>query len=481
MHFCDQRPNACAAIHRLWRAVATVKKYALSSEAVWQSAETLNNLESELTQLEFEVLQEVWALLPDRAFNLWTGAGNRESDVNVDMDVVIYPKRYVLAYLNLARRFEARGFPLFNALPLRRRHIQAYTTIDTKLLRDVVLLKLHRKLSLKGQHHRLWGECFNLSHSAFHQRGRTVNQLRGQAKSSVPVRGMHQFDGTISTDGTGISVMLKSPLASKAGSGGPRKRMTKAMRKTELRRMYIDHPANLTRLQQADAAGSRRQIILIDPNNRDLLFMKEMHQPSVQGAGACRTMRYTSSQRANDTRERRTRRHQLFLRSRPAPYPPGFVGPQQRIEHIERESPSYATMNVNSFQDWLTWRADVDPLLSEFYAGASLRKSENWSLMKLNAFRLRQRSEDLLIQRMRAYFSPKLMVVLGDWQSEAGARHKKFHAPTKVAGFRTSSQSASLHGRGGSTFLKKSMVCLVAQNARLRRGRQVLAQGCHTF
>ncbi|KAI8907020.1 hypothetical protein DFJ77DRAFT_187149 [Powellomyces hirtus] len=67
---------------------------------------------------------------------------------------------------------------------------------------------------------------------------------------------------------------------------------------------------------------------------------------------------------------------------------------------------------------------------------ATLRKSENWSLMKVNAFRLRQRSEDLLIQRMRAYFSPKLMVVLGDWQSEARARHKKFHAPTKVAGFR---------------------------------------------
>ncbi|KAI8904159.1 hypothetical protein DFJ77DRAFT_252922 [Powellomyces hirtus] len=66
---------------------------------------------------------------------------------------------------------------------------------------------------------------------------------------------------------------------------------------------------------------------------------------------------------------------------------------------------------------------------------ASLRKSENWSLMKLNAFWLRQRSEDLLIQRMRAYFSPKLMVVLGDWQSESCARHKKFHAPTKVAGF----------------------------------------------
>ncbi|TPX62057.1 hypothetical protein PhCBS80983_g00677 [Powellomyces hirtus] len=344
-----RRPNARAAIHRLWRAAATVKKYALSPEAVWQSAERLHNLESELTQLEFEVLEEVWALLPDRAFNLWTGAGNRESDVIVDVDVVVYPERYVRAYLNLARRFEARRFPLFNALPLQRRHILAYTTIDTKLLRDVVLLKSHRKLSLKGQHHRLWGECFNLSHSAFHQWGRTVNQLRGQAESSVPILGSHQFDGTISTDGTGISVMLKSPLASKAGSGGPRRRMTKAMRKTELKRMYIDHPANLTRLQQADAAGSRRQIILIDPNKRDLLFMKEMHKPGVQGANACRTMRYTSSQRANDTRERRTRRHQLFLRSRRAPYPPGFVGPRQRIEDIERETPSHATMNVNSF------------------------------------------------------------------------------------------------------------------------------------
>ncbi|KAI8904158.1 hypothetical protein DFJ77DRAFT_515451 [Powellomyces hirtus] len=171
------RPNACVAIHRLWRAAAIVKKYGLSPEAAWQSQDTLANLQSNLTSLEFEVLEEVWALLPDRAFNLWTGAGNRESDVKVDVDVVISPERYVRAYLNLARGFEARGFPLFNALPLRRRHILAYTTIDTKLLWDAVLQKSHRKLSLKGQHHRLWGECFNLSHSAFHQRGRTVYQV----------------------------------------------------------------------------------------------------------------------------------------------------------------------------------------------------------------------------------------------------------------------------------------------------------------
>ncbi|KAI8586811.1 hypothetical protein BDZ88DRAFT_268567 [Geranomyces variabilis] len=203
--------------------------------------------------------------------------------------------------------------------------------------------------------------------------------------------------------------------------------------------MYVDHSANLKHVRDCFAPASRRNIILIDPNKRDMLFMMEMPKPPLDGGPFVppgptmpRTMRYTSNTRASDTHSKGRRRHAQFLRNTTVvPLPAGQFGPPVPISVIEASMPSRKTSRLNEFILWLQAQATYAPDLIGFYSNSI------WRDMKFAGFRRRQKSEDDLIMRMRAKFGHKLLVILGDWGAATSGRHMRFHPPSKVAGFRT--------------------------------------------
>ncbi|KAI8919373.1 hypothetical protein DFJ77DRAFT_508256 [Powellomyces hirtus] len=376
-----------STLRRFRKRISDLRELALFPERSFESPGVIGTL----TALEWNVINEVWNILPDQAFHL------QQNNSDVRLDVATNPVNYVGSYMALARLFEQYGMPLFNAIPLRRSHAQSYVTLDSKLLTTHLI---------------------------------DVEESSQALKMLAPIA----FDGTIATDGIGVSVMLKSPLAGRVGRRPTQRRGTKARRKAELKALYIDHPSNLQKLRAAAAWESRLDnIILIDPGTRNLLYMKELStrfhadEPRLQP----KTMRYTSPQRSSDTNATRMRQTQNTLRETATVlYPPEFIGPHQSIMNLESSAPSHVTMVLNEFMNWLIWQADFRTSLRTCY------NTGTWNKMRFDAFRRRQHSEDSLIIRMHQKFGSKLMVVMGDWSSNTGGWHKRFHAPTKVAGFR---------------------------------------------
>ncbi|KAI8585840.1 hypothetical protein BDZ88DRAFT_455536 [Geranomyces variabilis] len=313
----------------------------------------------QLSRLEFDVLNEVWGILPPRTLtpDFW------QDDKTVDLDAASFPLEYVESYIKLARLFETHGLPLFNALPLRDSHSQSYVTIDSKLLRNAILRKPHLPIKTMAAKTAVWSHCFNLNHSSFHRRGRNA--------------GTHCFDGTVQTDGVDDQ-----------GS---------AQRKGLIKAMYVDHPPNLCRLHDA-ACNPNVHIMIIDPNVRDRLYMREYQRPD------------PSDPNANEVRTRPSKKN-ITLR---------YTLPQLRKERYLKKFRDCRELLHQTHRDEL----------EECYDDGE------FNTMKLMSIRRTMMSEDNLINKMRTTFGNHLMVVMGDWSSSTGGKHKRWHDPQKVTGFR---------------------------------------------
>ncbi|KND02091.1 uncharacterized protein SPPG_02590 [Spizellomyces punctatus DAOM BR117] len=96
-----------------------------------------------------------------------------------------------------------------------------------------------------------------------------------------------QFEGSITTDGTSVSVYLKHPEADKYGkrsSGG--KKSAKTL-EAEVKAVYVEN--NLPACRAAE------NVIVINPNKRDILYCQDSNGM---------TFRYTANQRAVETGSR---------------------------------------------------------------------------------------------------------------------------------------------------------------------------------
>ena len=173
------------------------------------------------------------------------------------------------SYVALARLYEERNYPLFTAIPLRKTIIQSHVTIDTDILYSSIL-GISRREANNLPLDELWGQVVNLKSNAFrHRRNKNLS-----------------FNGTISTNGTNLSVHLSSPDAHPYGHWTFRH--TRAAMQAEINAMYVDHHSEEIRLAP--------NIIVIDPNKRDTLYCQDRNQSE--------TLRYTSSQRARETGSR---------------------------------------------------------------------------------------------------------------------------------------------------------------------------------
>jgi hypothetical protein len=204
------------------------------------------------------------------------------------------------------------------------------------------------------------------------------------------------FDGSITTDGTSVSVYLKHPDAPRRST-----RKSKATLEAEVKRTYIEN--NLPALQMAT------NVVVIDPNKRDLLYCQDSnHQIG---------LRYTANQRAKESGARLYRRRREELKR------------ANGIDQLESTIPTHKTMDEQSFCVYLSVRAALSLHRQPFY-DLPIHNKYKWK-----TFINTQRSESRLIRKMHETYGNDFTVVLGDW-SDAG-RTAKFQTSSKTKGWRT--------------------------------------------
>ncbi|KAI8824436.1 uncharacterized protein EV422DRAFT_320470 [Fimicolochytrium jonesii] len=324
-----------------------------------------------LTRLERTVLDELWALFPPQ-------------DEPLAYSLAVDAMPYLGAYCELSRLYERRGMRLFSAIPLRKSRIQSSVRIDTLILGTHILgLSRSRMGKFTDERKReLWGQFINVNDKVFKHRKKL---------------GL-KFDGSISTNGYSATIHFKKP-GLKYGHWA-RKR-SKAQMREEVKQLYFQH--HIAELREAP------NIVSIDPGKRDLLFCRDIKKE--------RPFRYTSNQRAVETKSRYFQRD---MRERKI---------NAGIAEMESHIPSHKSMNIEAFSAFIVDHVHADPALDEFY------QDEIHVARRFKVFSLRQKSESKLIKNMRRLYGKHFSVILGDW-SDAG-KTMRFQESSKTKGFRT--------------------------------------------
>ncbi|KAI8822539.1 uncharacterized protein EV422DRAFT_619011 [Fimicolochytrium jonesii] len=324
-----------------------------------------------LTRLERTVLDKLWALFPPQ-------------DEPLAYSLAVDAMPYLGAYCELSRLYEHCGMRLFSVIPLRKSQIKSSVRIDTKILATHILgLSHHCMGKLTDQRKReLWGQFLNINDKVFKHRKKL---------------GL-KFDGSISTNGYSATIHFKKP-GLKYGHGA-RKR-SKAQMQEEVKQLYFEH--HIAKLREAP------NIISIDPGKHYLLFCRDIKKE--------RPFRYTSNQRAVETKSRYFQRD---MRERKI---------NAGIAEMESHIPSHKSMNIEAFSAFIVDHIHADPALDEFY------QDEIHVARRFKAFSLRQKSESKLIKNMRRRYGKNFSVILGDW-SDAG-KTMRFQESSKTKGFRT--------------------------------------------
>ena len=325
----------------------------------------------DMNALESDVLEEIWELILQHV------AGKEEP---LPYQVVADPLSFFPTYCKLSRLYEQHGFRQFSAVPLRRSLVQSHVRIDTVILYTHILCITRREAETAVDKDDLWLRVCNLRTKAFRSR-----------------HGM-TFEGSITTDGTSVSVYLKHPDADKYGKRGGRK--SAKMLQADVDALYVEN--NLPACRDAP------NVVVIDPNKRDILFCQDLHGTQ---------FRYTSNQRAKETDSRKFARQREALKKEPG------------VDLIESRIPTHKTMHLQNYTRYLLVRRAYWRQRKEFYSDPAHTRWKWYSFIN------RQKSESNLIANMRKKFGHNFTVVLGDW-SDAG-RTAKFQTSSKTKGWRT--------------------------------------------
>lgn len=292
--------------------------------------------------------------------------------------VVCKPERFISAYCRISSYMEAYGYPQFSALPLRRSHIASHAPIDTKILCTQILRDSSLVKTMTDNKHTLWSRVFKLHDKAF-----------------KPRSGLH-FSGMIKTDGTAVSVHLENGTGR---YGRKRKRVSKASMEALVKDSYFEN-----HLREIDNCSN---FVVIDPNKRDLLYC--------QDANGERVTRYTSNQRAVETRSRKYRR----LRER--------LKRDAGISVLESTIPTHKTMDLSRFVAYLSSLDANSETLRTFYTNTIHNK------LSLNSYINTKRSEDSFVNHLKAKYNRDISVIMGDW-NDAG-RTMRFQTSSKTKGW----------------------------------------------
>ncbi|KAI8819505.1 uncharacterized protein EV422DRAFT_621215 [Fimicolochytrium jonesii] len=261
-----------------------------------------------LTRLERTVLDKLWALFPPQ-------------DEPLAYSLAVDAMPYLGAYCELSRLYERCGMRLFSAIPLRKSRIQSSVRIDTLILAIHILgLSQGRMGNFTDERKReLWGQFLNVNDKVFKDRKKLGLKI----------------DGSISTNGYSATIHFKKPGLK---YGHQARKRSKAQMREEVKQLYFEH--HIAELREAP------NIVCIDPGKRDLLFCRDNKKE--------RPFRYTSNQRAVETKSRYFQRDMTERKIN--------AGIAEMGSHI----PSHKSMNIEAFSAFIVDYEHADPALDEF-------------------------------------------------------------------------------------------------------------------
>lgn len=163
-------------------------------------------------------------------------------------NIAANPGNHYKAFYKIAKLSEKNQFKPFACFPLRTTFIPSYTTLDAKIMNHHILKD--KKVLKAEDNFEAWGKVVNLENKTFKGQGLN-NAIR--------------FQGTLETDGVGVSVIKQNTETSSKSSSS-----RKSERKDENKTKHIEE------LSPADLKSTVGKCVLIDPGRRDIMYcMKE--------------------------------------------------------------------------------------------------------------------------------------------------------------------------------------------------------------
>ncbi|KAG0820739.1 hypothetical protein G6F19_012303 [Rhizopus arrhizus] len=278
-------------------------------------------------------------------------------------DIMASPKNHFKAFFRLAELSEAEQTKQFACFPLRTTFIPCYMTLDSKIIHHHVLKS--KKNPKTGSKFETWGAVVDLNKKAFKHQG-FQKSLR--------------FQGTLETDGVGVSIIKQNPDTSRKS---PKLNTGKKVDGNQ-----IEH---IEGLGQVDLKSTEGKCALIDPGRRDLMYcMKETSTVEEK-----RILIFTKNNRSQCSR------HFRYLRKRTQP----FV--VQKAEAILSRSESNS-VDLKKFIQYIKTRASVKNTLYEYYENETTKSKETYFPESEFDFRVDQKCNlyygNLFIARIRGFF-----------------------------------------------------------------------------
>ncbi|KAG0752776.1 hypothetical protein G6F24_013382 [Rhizopus arrhizus] len=273
------------------------------------------------------------------------------------------PKNHFKAFFRLAELSEAEQTKQFACFPLRTTFIPCYMTLNSKIIHHHVLKS--KKNPKTGSKFEIWGAVVDLNKKAFKHQG-FQKALR--------------FQGTLETDGVGVSIIKQNPDTSRKS---PKLNTGKKVDGNQ-----IEH---IEGLGQVDLKSTEGKCALIDPGRRDLMYcMKETSTVEEK-----RILIFTKNNRSQCSR------HFRYLRKRTQP----FV--VQKAEAILSRSESNS-VDLKKFIQYIKTRASVKNTLYEYYENETTKSKETYFPESEFDFRVDQKCNlyygNLFIARIRGFF-----------------------------------------------------------------------------
>lgn len=238
-------------------------------------------------------------------------------------DVKAKPQQHLQAYYMLAKICEENNSKSFNCFPLRKGFIPGYMTIDVKILNYHILK--NKKFAV-GSKFDIWKNAVNLD----------CRVLKSNDSQTM------YFQGTIETDGVGVSIVKQNFDPARKGASSDRRRMI----------ITDDSFVYAGNLSKSELLKTKDKCILIDPGCGDLLHcIHETSSPEKKSI-----FRYKRNQRAAETKSRRYRKLRQILK-------PDYI---QSLEDQLSRLPA-STVKPKVFAEYLEVKAQISECLKEYY------------------------------------------------------------------------------------------------------------------
>ncbi|KAG1505912.1 hypothetical protein G6F53_010071 [Rhizopus delemar] len=248
-------------------------------------------------------------------------------------DVMASPKNHFKAFFRLAELSEAEQTKQLACFPLRTTFIPCYMTLDSKIIHYHILKS--KKNPKTGSKFKTWGVIVDLNKKAFKHQG---------------IQKTLQFQGTLETDGVGVSIIKQNTDTSR-----------KSSKPNTEKKVDGNQTEHIEGLSQAELKSTEGKCVLIDPGRRDLMYcMKETSTVEEK-----QTLIFTKNNRSKCSR------HFRYLRKRTQP----FV--VQKAESILSRS-EFNSVKLKKFVQYIKTRASVKNTLYEYYGNETTKSKETY-------------------------------------------------------------------------------------------------------